>query len=671
MQVLRLRFGAAVGAKTPLRMTALALAAGLCVPLVIAAQTAGGPGAKTPGSGCSCGAHPPGPPPDRTVTPYAGTPSDLEPYEKFAEPYYRNYTTPNIYAGAARDIPDPKDVSEVRIGFLGPIEKQADQVFGLRMLHGAQLAIDEANARGGYGGKPFRLMIHDDYNNWQRGSEYGERPTTSAIWGSTSDEAVKMIYDDHDWAIFGSISSESTHIILRVALKAEIPIVNSASTDPTIPETYIPWYFTDIQDDRVQCYTLARRIFTELRLKRPALLRVNNRYGRMGVGKFRDASRRLGHPVVIEQKFLPGDTDFRRALRIIRDSRADAIVLWANEAESAEILKEMHELGMHQRVFGSYRTLGNELLAKAGPAAEGFEAVYPYDPSRSDPKWLGFNERYEAQYHEKPEQFAALAYDAMNILLKAICEAGLNRARIQDALYQVYQYDGVTGPMVFDPNNKNVSPMFLGTVHDGKVTYRVEPMGISSQQSAASDQQKSAAPAPYARVGEDGVTYLGPHEADIPKAEAKIVLFGPHATEVAASAAVRKALGENANVSGVIAVESSQNWGKASTELVHALMDEHALAIVALDRDCAHLAEQLSLKVFVPVVALADDKALTSTNVPWIFRLPANTAPAEAVRLLVDAVQRSGDNPEKLRAVLASGTMLAGVRFDETGEPAN
>jgi hypothetical protein len=98
-------------------------------------------------------------------------------------------------------------------------------------------------------------------------------------------------------------------------------------------------------------------------------------------------------------------------------------------------------------------------------------------------------------------------------------------------------------------------------------------------------------------------------------------------------------------------------------------MDEHALAIVALDRDCAHLAEQLSLKVFVPVVALADDRALTSTNVPWIFRLPATTRPAEAVRLLMEAAQRSGDNPEKLRAVLASGTMLAGVRFEETGEP--
>ncbi|MGB7168088.1 MAG: ABC transporter substrate-binding protein [Acidobacteriaceae bacterium] len=653
----------------------------LLLPAGIAAQA--GPGSPSPGPGCACGAHAPGPPPDRTVAPYAGEPKDLQPYEKFSKPYYENYLTPNLYTGAGRDIPDPQNVSEVRIGFLGPVEKQADQVFGLRMLHGAHMAIDEANARGGYGGKPFRLMIHDDYSNWQFGAEGGEtRPTDSAIWGAPLDEAVKMIYDEKDWAIFGAINSESTHMVLRLALKAEIPIVNSASTDPTIPETYIPWYFTDLQDDRVQCFTLARRIFTELGLKRAALLRVNNRYGRMGVGKFRDAARRLGHPLVIEQKFLPGDTDYRRELRIIRDSRVDAIVLWGDESETAEILKEMRELGMHQRVFGSYRTLGDDLVAKAGPAAEGFEAVYPYDPTRTDPKWIAFGQRYQVKYGETPETDAALAYDAMNILLESICRAGLNRARIQDALDQVYRYDGVTGPMVFDPNNKNVSPMFLGTVHDGKITYRVATMdgapvkptvaGAASanpleSQSAPSPKSSPDANSPYARVGEDGVRYLGPDEADIPRGEATIVLFAPHAAEVAASAEVRHALGSERW--SVISVESDQNWGVAATQLVHALEDEHALAVVALDRDCAHLAEQLALKTFVPVVALADDRTLTSTNVPWIFRLPGNTAPAEAVRLLVAAAQASGENPEKLRAVLASGETLAGVRFRDTGEP--
>ncbi len=100
-----------------------------------------------------------------------------------------------------------------------------------------------------------------------------------------------------------------------------MPIVNSAATDPTIPETIIPWYLTTIQDDRVQSYTLARRIYTDLGLKRVALLRVNERYGRFGVLKFKDASRRLGHPVVIEQKYLPGDTNFTRQLRIIGESR--------------------------------------------------------------------------------------------------------------------------------------------------------------------------------------------------------------------------------------------------------------------------------------------------------------------------------------------------------------
>ena len=228
--------------------------------LAAAMASAGGQEPKTSSRVCECGKHAPGPPPDRTVEPYAGTPQDLEPYERFAKPYYQNYTHPNLYAGAARDIPDPTDLKEVRIGFLGPIAKQADQAYGMRMLHGAQMAIDEANAAGGYGEKPFRLMVHDDYTNWQFGAEGGEeRPTDSAIWGAPLDESVKMIYDEKVWAVFGSISSESTHMVLRLALKAEFPIVNSASTDPTVPETYIPWYFTDIQDDRVQAYTLARR----------------------------------------------------------------------------------------------------------------------------------------------------------------------------------------------------------------------------------------------------------------------------------------------------------------------------------------------------------------------------------------------------------------------------
>jgi hypothetical protein len=418
----------------------------------------------------------------------------------------------------------------------------------------------------------------------------------------------------------------------------------------------------------VQSLTLARRIYTELGLKRVALLRINNRYGRFGVPKFRDASRRLGHPVVIEQKFMPGDTDYTRELKIIQASHTDAIVLWTDEIPAANILKQMRALGMKQRVFGSHRTLGPDLLVEAGSAAEGFEAVFPYDPTRNGPRWIEFNQRFDAKFHEQPEQFASLAYDAMNALLDSICKAGLNRARIHDALADIVDYDGVTGHMVFDPNQKNVAPLFLGTVHNGAITYRAAKM----DKEPAPIQTADAQPVPYARVGEDGVSYSGPARPDVPKGSLRIILFGPHADQIVNSHEVQAAIAAkppNGRPWEIIPITSDQSWGAASTQLVHALWDEHALAIVAMDRNAAHLSEQLALKAFVPVLALSDDKALTSTNVPWIFRLPSNTKPAAALQLIEEAVTHSGPNPERLRDALASGNEFLGLAFVSTGEP--
>jgi len=82
-----------------------------------------------------------------------------------------------------------------------------------------------------------------------------------------------------------------------------------------------------------------------------------------------------------------------------------------------------------------------------------------------------------------------------------------------------------------------------------------------------------------------------------------------------------------------------------------------------------HLAEQLALKALVPVVALSGDKKLTSTRVPWIFRLPVETNPATALRLLKTAAIRSGANSERLRDVLASKDDISEVAFLPTGEP--
>ena len=351
---------------------------------------------------------------------------------------------------------------------------------------------------------------------------------------------------------------------------------------------------------------------------------------------------------------MRGDTDFRHQLQVIQDSRVDAIVLWTDIGPTAMILQQMQELGMKQKVFGSHRTVGDELIKLSGAAAEGFEAVFPYDPTRTDARWLEFNARYEARYHEKPDHFAALAYDQMRILLGAICRAGLNKGRIRDALTGLTSYKGVTGDMVFDPNCKNIAPLFLARVHDGHIAYRRITMDK-----------------PYAKVGEDGVQYSGPSASDQVSADLKLGVFGPHADDVVRSPEIIRLL-HSLNVSGekfsFVPVASDAAWGKASSDLVNAVYQDHVLALIALDRASSHLAEQIAVKSFVPVLAISSDRALTSTNIPWIFRLPDGTSLKDAVNCLSAAITQAGPNRSRIREVLASGKSLAGVQFQSTGE---
>ena len=321
-------------------------------------------------------------------------------------------------------------------------------------------------------------------------------------------------------------------------------------------------------------------------------------------------------------------------------------MLWTDEPKAAMILKQMLELGMKQRVLGSHRTLGDQLVAMAGSAAEGYEAVYPYDPNMPDPAWLAFKTRYEARYHEKPDHFSALAYDQMQILLQSICAAGLNRAMIRDALYGTVSYSGVTGTMQFDPNDKQIRNMYLGTVHNGKIEYRK----ISMQKE-------------YARVGEDGVQYSGPPSADTTEGSATVAVFGPGAETLV------KSLPANSGKLKVVGISSDVPWGKASSALVSAVYDRHVVAIIALDRNSSHLAEQIGVKSLVPVVAVSSDHTLTSINIPWIFRLPDGTSLEQALRTVSAAERVAGPNRSGIRDELASGRQLAGAQFQTTGEP--
>ena len=60
---------------------------------------------------------------------------------------------------------------------------------------------------------------------------------------------------------------------------------------------------------------------------------------------------------------------------------------------------------------------------------------------------MAFRDAYRQKFNEEPIDYAAYAYDGMNILIAAIEKTGLNRGRIMDVLrdYQMKTYQGVAG----------------------------------------------------------------------------------------------------------------------------------------------------------------------------------------------------------------------------------
>ncbi len=415
------------------------------------------------------------PAPPKSEQRYANMPVEAVPYRRFTKPYYEWFIQNDTlqYNGAADQRPDGNlsNLKEVAIGLFEPVENNPESIFGIPALHGAQLAVEEANARGGYKGKPFALKIHNE----------------SALWGASSTELLKMLFNENCWGMVGCIDGQNCHIALRVTLKLELPIMDTGTTDPTVTETRIQWLMHNVPDDRQQGYTLANYVFKELKLKRVGMIRTQTRYARIGAVKFNDEARRMGRQIMLEVKFERGDKDFSSQLRMLRDAKVEGIVIWGEAADAGLILKQMRAMGMKQPVFGSSRLAYPQLLEIAGPAAEGLVVTAALDPTRTDPKWLAFRDAYRRKFNEEPDAYAAHAYDGMNIMIAAIEKAGLNRGRIMDVLrdYQMKTYEGVSGTAYFDHTLNDIAPVNLARVKNGKFEYWPSPRQHGQEMPAA------------------------------------------------------------------------------------------------------------------------------------------------------------------------------------------
>jgi len=161
------------------------------------------------------------------------------------------------YYGPEAEKPEPPGIEEILVTYFGPGE--ADHPKYGDFWTAIQIAEKHINSSGGISGKPIRILPVWTKDPWK---------------GGISD-MVKTIYEQHIWAMIGSVDSASTHLLAQVAAKVRIPVINPVSTDKSANLANVPWLFSLLPGDHILAKIMIQEIKTLLTEKQDSFVLVS------------------------------------------------------------------------------------------------------------------------------------------------------------------------------------------------------------------------------------------------------------------------------------------------------------------------------------------------------------------------------------------------------------
>lgn len=343
----------------------------------------------------------------------------------------------------------------VVLGLAGPLEL----TYGRSMQQAAEMAAGEINAAGGIGGRQLELVVRDDGADPQRAIEI----------------ANEFVANEAMVAVVGHITSGATlagagiynapeHGMVELSPTASSPLITEAGE----------WTFRVCPSDLEHGPALADWL-RSLGGDRAAVMYANDAYGRGVLESFVAAFERAGGSVVGTDPFLPdyvAEAGFLDPYVERADARdADAIVVGGLANEAIEVIRSARRLGFGGPILGADGLLGVE---EAGAVAEGVYVSTPFLPDMPGAATQEFVAAYRARYGSAPDAYAALTYDAVMLVARAIGESGGDRRAVRDWIAGVGTdrpaYDGVTGRISFDENGDvDAKPAVIGVVRGGAV----------------------------------------------------------------------------------------------------------------------------------------------------------------------------------------------------------
>ncbi|WP_210483581.1 ABC transporter substrate-binding protein [Microvirga antarctica] len=283
-------------------------------------------------------------------------------------------------------------------------------------LKGVKLAVSEANATGGVGGKKIRLVVYDGKVDTQLTSTYISR----------------AIEDDGAVAVFGGNVSGAIPSAMTIVNEEKVPFFSMSAATDSFTNPVTPYFFRFGPSNSQDAAAVAQLI-SEAGLKKVAIINNSLPFGLDGSKAITAALKEKGVDVVINEVYEVNSTDVSPQVVKVRDAKPEAVVVWPYPADGGRVLRTMAQLNLNVPTVIARVALFDAFRELAGKAADGVLVPNTVDTERPEVKAM--LDKLTAEFGQRPPtMYIAMGYDGAKAAIQALQDSKVQAALKSDDL---------------------------------------------------------------------------------------------------------------------------------------------------------------------------------------------------------------------------------------------
>ena len=328
--------------------------------------------------------------------------------------------------------------ADIIVGVAGPMSGQY-AIFGEQMVHGAQAAIDEINAKGGISGEQLRLDVGDDGCDNRK-----------------TEEVAKTFVSNGASVVIGHFCSNAALIGAKIYEAANIPMISPSASLPSLAEN-AGWNVVRIASrDDAQAEVAASRIKQKTPEAIVAIVDDGSGAGKGLAGRFKAAYGKNPMSVTIK----PDTKDFSTLVADMQLHGLDTVYFACSASDAGNIAAALKSQGLAIKFYGSDSLLADQFWANAKEAGEDTRATFATDPQSAHQAKLAIESLKIAGFNADGATLPS--YAAAQLFAAAAVQTGAHNSKgIAEYLRSGKANETVLGALAFDAKGEVQPPRFV------------------------------------------------------------------------------------------------------------------------------------------------------------------------------------------------------------------